>query len=191
MKKQILFAFALLLSVPFFSAQADVTPSGIHWASSTVNWYHNNASLSSSWRSAIKSGRTAWTSTGASINYSSQGDTSRTGAVDGRNVWYSQNLGSGALGTTYASYNSSTMELSDVDTVLNTYYAWSTSGASGYYDVQNVSTHEWGHWVHLYDDAWYEYWDSDNTMYGVMGTGETSKRTLTSEDSSAILSVYP
>lgn len=83
------------------------------------------------------------------------------------------------------------MHLLDVDTVINTYYSWSTSGASGYYDVQDVATHEWGHWLSLLDDYYYETWDADNTMYEVSFTGSTYRRTLTSEDVAGILSIYP
>lgn len=189
--KKIFPLLVLSTLLPLSAVHADVTPSGVHWASSSVNWYHNNSTLSSTWRSLIKSGRSAWTGTGASISYTAVGDTSKTAAVDNRNVWYAQNMGSGAVASTYVSYNGATNEINDIDTVMNTYYSWSTSGAAGAYDVQNIATHEWGHWVHLYDDAWYEYWDADNTMFGTSGTGETKKQTLTSEDSAAILSVYP
>ncbi|MBM3238259.1 hypothetical protein FJZ31_18360 [Candidatus Poribacteria bacterium] len=35
----------------------------------------------------------------------------------------------------------------EVDTVLNLYVPWTPGG----YDVQNVATHEFRHWLHLYD----------------------------------------
>jgi len=91
------------------------------------------------------------------------------------------------LATTYYSYSGST--LTDCDTVFNTYYSWSTSGQAGYYDVQNIATHELGHWLQLND--LYGGGDTEKTMYGYSATGETKKRTLESDDLSGINYIYP
>ena len=48
------------------------------------------------------------------------------------------------------------------------------------YDVQNIATHEFGHWVgleDLYDEA-----DGDLTMYGFSAGGEIKKRSLGTGD---------
>jgi len=59
---------------------------------------------------------------------------------------------------------------------MNTYYGWSLSGEAGKMDVQNIMTHELGHFcgiADLYNDA--DYW---LTMYGDGDFGQTDKRTL-------------
>jgi len=64
----------------------------------------------------------------------------------------------------------------ETDTRMNTLFKWSLSGEAGKMDVQNIMTHEFGHWCgldDLYDDA--DYW---LTMYGFADYGETHKQTL-------------
>jgi hypothetical protein len=87
---------------------------------------------------------------------------------------------------TYFSYSGNA--LIDADTYFNTYYPWSTSGQSGYYDVQNVLTHELGHWLVLND--LYSSQDSEKTMYGYTSTGETKKRSLDADDINGINAIY-
>ncbi|MDQ3829524.1 MAG: class I SAM-dependent methyltransferase [Candidatus Tectomicrobia bacterium] len=64
----------------------------------------------------------------------------------------------------------------DADTAFNTYYQWTIGGSSSSRDIQNVMTHEFGHWVFLFDLT--GYWDKDLTMYQAIPNGETKKRTL-------------
>ncbi|MEM2613998.1 MAG: hypothetical protein QXO15_07225 [Nitrososphaerota archaeon] len=64
----------------------------------------------------------------------------------------------------------------ETDTRLNTRFKWSLTGEAGKMDVQNIMTHEFGHWCgldDLYEDK--DYW---LTMYGYTSYGETYKRTL-------------
>jgi len=71
---------------------------------------------------------------------------------------------------------------------MNTYYSWSVSGEAGKMDVQNIMTHEFGHWTglaDLYNDA--DYW---LTMYGYGNFGETYKRTLGLGDILGLQKVY-
>ncbi len=71
---------------------------------------------------------------------------------------------------------------------FNTYYSWSTIGASGTYDVQNVGTHEHGHSLCLAD--LYSGVDSEKTMYGYVSAGETKKQTLDLDDINGITYLY-
>lgn len=67
-------------------------------------------------------------------------------------------------------------EIIETDTRLNTRFKWSLTGEAERMDVQNIMTHEFGHWCgldDLYEDK--DYW---LTMYGYAGYGETYKRTL-------------
>lgn len=79
-------------------------------------------------------------------------------------------------------------EIVETDMKLNAYYEWSLSGEPGKIDVQNIVTHEFGHWcglADLYIDA--DYW---LTMYGFSNYGETHKQTLGSGDILGLQEVY-
>ena len=77
----------------------------------------------------------------------------------------------------------------DVDTVVNTYYTWSTVGSGSAYDVQNALTHELGHWLSLGDET--DSGSINNTMYYSIALGETKKRTLETDDLNGINYIYP
>jgi len=75
----------------------------------------------------------------------------------------------------------------EVDTVFNKRHPWAIFPGSPEchdtphaYDLQNIATHEFGHWVgldDLYDDS-----DKDLTMYGFSAGGEVKKRSLGTGD---------
>jgi hypothetical protein len=56
-------------------------------------------------------------------------------------------------------------------------------------DLQNIETHEFGHWLVLND--LYTRPSSQQTMYGYSDYGETIKRDLASGDIAGILKIYP
>jgi hypothetical protein len=66
----------------------------------------------------------------------------------------------------------------------------SSTPASNSYSVENVMTHEFGHWLDLKDN-----YDSQNcgeiTMYGYIDTGETKKTSLENADRDGINWQYP
>ena len=129
-----------------------------------------------------------WDTETSKAVFSYQGKTTRSaGRRDYYNVvaWgYYYN--SRAIAVTYIWYRGST--ILETDTKMNTYYKWSLTGATGKMDVQNIMTHEFGHWVglnDLYSDA--DYW---LTMYGYSSYGETYKRTLGLGDINGLVAVY-
>ncbi len=79
-----------------------------------------------------------------------------------------------------------------MDIKLNSNLAWSAIGNPGptQYDVQNVTTHEAGHFLVLLDLYGEEY-DYAKTMYGYGSAGEISKRDLEPEDIAGINYIYP
>jgi hypothetical protein len=97
---------------------------------------------------------------------------------------------------TYVWYYTATGEVAEVDTAFNSRYPWAIFSSSGEcqsspdaYDVQDIATHEFGHWVgldDLYDDA-----DKDLTMYGFGAGGELKKRTLGTGDADGANAVAP
>lgn len=93
-------------------------------------------------------------------------------------------------------YNSSTGEIVDADIVLNSYYKWGIDlddegtghALTDAFDIQNIVTHEAGHWSGLddiYDDT---YWAM--TMYGYAAYGETIKISLEPGDITGVQAVY-
>jgi hypothetical protein len=96
-------------------------------------------------------------------------------------------MGRSTIGATYVWYSTATGEVLEADTVFNKRYAWAIFPSSpecqnspDAYDLQNIATHEFGHWIgldDLYDDA-----DKDLTMFGFSAGGEVKKRTLGTGD---------
>lgn len=90
---------------------------------------------------------------------------------------------SNAIAVTYIWYYSESGLVADVDTAFNKSYAWSWTpyttdcgGVVGTFDVQNIATHEFGHWIGL--DDLYSSADQDLTMYGYGDTAELKKDSL-------------
>jgi len=87
----------------------------------------------------------------------------------------------------------------EVDTAMNTDLPWTQNavagdpdtqtGIAGYYDVQDIMTHEAGHWLMLGD--LYSKAASEQTMYGYGSTGELKARTLESGDIAGLRKIYP
>lgn len=113
---------------------------------------------------------------------------------DGQNavLWRRQSLSTLAIAYTW--YNTLTKEAVETDLVFNARQKWSftpySSACSGLdsYDVQNIATHEAGHWAGL--DDMYGIGDRDLTMYGYGDKNELKKDTLTTGDLSAIAALY-
>jgi hypothetical protein len=96
-------------------------------------------------------------------------------------------MGRFTLGTTFVWFGRDSGEVIEVDTVFNSRFPWAifpdapdcqTSPLA--YDLQNIATHEFGHWVgleDLFDSA-----AKDLTMYGFSAGGEVKKRTLGAGD---------
>ena len=92
-------------------------------------------------------------------------------------------MGRSTLGSTFVWFSKFSGEVLEVDTIFNKKLPWANFSNSpdcqnsfDAYDLQNIATHEFGHWVgldDLYDDS-----DKDLTMYGFGAGGEVKKRTL-------------
>jgi hypothetical protein len=95
-----------------------------------------------------------------------------------------------AIAVTFYWYSRSTKELLETDTIFNSDLPWNitVNGDPNSYDLQNIATHEFGHWLVLGD--LYSQRDSALTMYGYGGLGETIKSTLGRGDISGINKIY-
>lgn len=176
--------------------------SGNKWSGTSVSYYLNSG-LSSSARTSMRSADATWDAagSGSAFRFNYQSTTSRNpnvwaGVCDGYNdVGYYNNGNTGVPASTYTDATGSGSTIVENDTTFNTYYSWSTSGASGYYDVRNVMTHEFGHWLRLLDlssssSPSYCGTSSESTMCGSTTTGETRKRSLATDDINGISYIY-
>ncbi len=137
---------------------------------------------------------TTTTDLGSSVNFTRGANTSVNKAnYDGQNIISWGRTSGSALAVTYTWYNTSTGVVAEEDTIFNSKFSWAWSNQAncayqGYYDAQNILTHELGHWMGL-DDK-YDSSFANNTMYGYGSPTEVKKNTLATGDVSAINSLY-
>lgn len=119
---------------------------------------------------------------------------SNKATLDSKNIIAWGNTSASALAITYTWYYPSTGEVAESDTIFNNNYSWAWSGGSntcavsGYYDAQDILTHELGHWMGLGDN--YDTTFADHTMYGYGSLNEVYKNTLTQGDTTSVNSLY-
>lgn len=135
----------------------------------------------------IKSSADTWDEQTKFTVFQYMGTTGRSaGKYDGYNVVSWGSYRAGVIAVTYIWYVGDT--IIETDTRLNTFYRWSLKGELNKMDVQNIMTHEFGHWCgldDLYEDK--DYW---LTMYGYADYGETYKQTLGLGDILGLQAVY-
>jgi hypothetical protein len=190
------------------------TPSGVdeRWSapSLTITIDPSLASATPTARDAIISAFGAWASSGASLPQFSF-DTAATpgpAAEDGINrlllgpitvPGHEHDL---AVTISYADASNGT--ILEADTIFNSAYTWAAmgppagpagptgkedddaAGCQGRYDLQNVATHEAGHFFGLGED----YEDTSTTMYVSSRPCQTSKRALSPPDVSVVSTLY-
>lgn len=96
------------------------------------------------------------------------------------------NMPGNALGVTQTYFDPYGGKIIDADTLYNPGVQWSTTGGYYSHDVQSVATHEIGHQLGL-DHSQYQ----DATMFYATGMGDTSPRSLSSDDIEGICYLYP
>lgn len=144
---------------------------------------------------ATNSAKTWTTAAGNKFSISQAGTSTLTVANsdDGVDLIAWGSVPNNALAVTYALFDT-TGTVVGVDTILskNVPWNWSTTVSRcdlNSYDLQNVLTHEIGHWVGLNDEYATSY--SNNTMFGNASKGETKKDTLTVGDINGLKLIYP
>jgi hypothetical protein len=141
-------------------------------------YYYPTDSL---WRTPLAAAMTTWNNAGSRFRFRSSSS---------RNYIYFDSLPPNAPTSahTYPSFWNLSV-IGSANIVMNSRVVWSNSGNSAAFDVQNVLTHELGHWLRLSD--LFNSSDSHLTMYGYVDPGETKKRSLETDDIIAIRSMYP
>ena len=163
-----------------------------HWFT-TINYYINPSNKygfsATAVVNVIRTSANTWDAKTSYQVFNYVGTTSRqAGKRDGYNVVAWGRYQAGVIAVAYIWYNIYTLHIVETDTRMNTYYTWSLSGEAGKMDVQNIMTHEFGHWCgldDLYSDK--DYW---LTMYGYADYGETYKQTLGLGDINGLKAVY-
>jgi hypothetical protein len=97
----------------------------------------------------------------------------------------------GALAITIVTFDPNDRTILDADIVINGRYAFgmmsdAAEGQGDDYDLQNVLTHEVGHFLGLGE----EYSDKRATMYAYSAPGETRKRQLSEIDQESLKALY-
>ena len=149
-------------------------------------------------QTAIENSFATWTNADPAQIFTPAGPTlARNAKYDGINAVLFKSSRAGAIAITYVWYYTSTHEVVETDTVFNRRYRWSVNdpssgdcaGQIGTYDLQNIGTHEFGHWIGL-DDLYSEV-DKDLTMYGYGDLQELKKDSLGSGDIAGVLAIAP
>ncbi|MCC6749766.1 MAG: matrixin family metalloprotease [Deltaproteobacteria bacterium] len=94
--------------------------------------------------------------------------------------------GAAALGVTQTIYDPQSGRIMDADTFYNGTKRWSVTGSPFAYDVQAVATHELGHQLGLDHST-----EPTATMYYATAPGDTSQRSLHSDDLAGLCFLYP
>ncbi|KQL34406.1 hypothetical protein [Psychrobacillus sp. FJAT-21963] len=146
---------------------------GKKWSSTSVN-YDIAGGFTSDQKSMIKDTTNGWNrNCPTTFNYN---------LLTG-NDWSVENIDS--LGLTILSLNSSDNIIKAVTKIdTDPAIATSFSTSSSQYDFTSIARHEWGHWIHLYDDKTHQ-----STMYESLSKGEKGKL-QTAEDIEACNYMY-
>jgi hypothetical protein len=165
---------------------------GWHLPAGGITWKLNESTVPSSVgasaaRAVIQASFDTWSAADSGKIFDGGSTKAKTTRFDGTNAILWKQLSPSTIGVTYVWYYTSSGEVAEVDTAFNSRYPWriftdnaDCSAQFDAYDVQDIATHEFGHWVgleDLYNDA-----DKDLTMYGFGAGGELKKRSLGAGD---------
>lgn len=185
---------------------------GIHWAVPNVQYVVNldNSGDNGTYLAAIDTAFQQWEDASA-ISFAYPGTTTAVpssfagdGTMNEANEigWVSiSDTFPNAIAVTMTWYDRLTLEIAEVDLAFNADLPWAQAslaegidpdgirGDPTSYDVQNIATHEAGHWLLLGD--LYNKPTAAQTMYGYGSLGELQKRSLESGDIAGALAIYP
>ena len=183
-------------------SSAIVGPAGWHLKNGTTTYRVNYATVPptigvSVAKTVFANSFASWDSLVSSVDIVEGSPTTvKRVRYDRQNAVLFGRITSSAIGITYIWYYTATHEVAEVDTIYNSRFSWSYTpyneaacGNSNSFDLQNIATHEKGHWFGLDDE--YDAAYVDNTMYGYGDLGELKKDTLTTGDKAGLSAIYP
>jgi|Deesub1362A_J573_1020465.scaffolds.fasta_scaffold11439_2 hypothetical protein len=159
-----------------------------------VGYYvYTTAEPRSSVLKAIKAAANSWNKVGSRFQLVYKTTTTRyAGSRDSYNVVeFARSFGATgwpARTLIWAIDRGAYYDIVECDMQINRYYPWAIGSMSGRFDLQNVVTHEFGHFISLND--LYRRRERNMTMYGYVSYGETKKRSLAGPDKQGILHIY-
>jgi hypothetical protein len=200
--KVIFLTLAYILVFSFGSAIAWAYGlTGYRWGGTSATYNINNA-FADSFRAAFWSSAGAWNTAGSRFRFNYGNITTRNpniyigyisdGYSDIGHVNAGDTAGRIAKSNGWLSGNTFT----ESDTTFNTYYPFTTVGTPNSNDVQDIMTHEFGHWLRLNDvyahrtQPSYCDYSYEATMCGYFVNNETNKRSLESDDTDGIKAIY-
>jgi len=145
-------------------------------------------------RSAIQAAFETWnTAVNQTLFGSLASTTVKSTKLDGTNAILWKRLREGVIGETYVWYDETSGTVIEVDTAFNNRHPWGIlsddageCSTEDKYDLQNIATHEFGHWIGL-DDVLAAV---DLTMYLFGAGGELKKRSLGIGDALGACFIY-
>jgi hypothetical protein len=174
-KSFILGILSIILLIPLTTNA--YTYNGYKWSANGTTVDSGDASWPWSWTSPLAAAMNTWNGTASPFTFS---------VGNGHKFKVGTPL-PGAVATTYLATGGST--INDAMTIFNQSLNFSTTGEANKYDIQNIATHELGHWLSLGDLSGAG--DTLKTMYHQSNLGETLKRTLETDDINGINYIYP
>jgi len=95
--------------------------------------------------------------------------------------------GSGIVAITPVWFSVASGQITDADVLFNgSQFEFTTAGESGRYDVQDVATHELGHFLGLDHSGW-----AGASMYPYVSTAVIAHRSVSADDAHGVREVYP
>lgn len=146
------------------------------------------------WQGAIRAGYKTWSDVTCSyysasdqgvVNMPTGNDSDQINTNVFRSSWPSS-YGGNALGITLTKYDPYSGKIIDADTHYNPNYGWAVDGSPWDIDAQSVATHEIGHQLGLDHPP-----VQTATMFYATGQGDTSQRSLDTDDINGICHIYP
>jgi hypothetical protein len=188
---------------PTASDSTDFGLAGWHLPSGGITWMLNGSSVpgnigAGAAQAALEASFATWNGADSAEQFSFGGTTGvKKRKLDGVNAVMWGKLGKKTIAATYVWFSTDTDEVVEIDMVFNQKFPWAIFSDGGgecqsspaAYDVQDIATHEIGHWVGL--DDLFDAADVDLTMYGFGAGGELKKRTLASGDVAGAAAVAP
>ena len=162
------------------------------WAATSMPvTFKLSGSIDSSWATAIQTASNTWNqaaqSTGAHFSFrADQGSLNEIQMVD-LVAKYGSNYANTYALTTVWSYVTSGQIVKAV-TEVSPSWTFTTNADPSKVDVQNLMTHEFGHWLWLADIS--DYNCDTVTMYGWFVIGDTSRRSLEVPDITGLVTLY-